>query len=369
MTDVHSDFLIDTDARLTWHECIVQPLKSTDKCPINTLCNTYVPCSDVGCSDIRTFYSYESPSCIPVNNDTILPGEGCTCPVNVANPVTGECLQVEISYDEFTVNLSNGRNILAGVYGASLITGCAPSSAMVSFPKNVTGVMALSRSPYAYPAHLTDIRKNILALCLPSTTSACGVLLFGESPFYLLPHSDVDITSLLSYTPLYTNPKSFGYFIVVNAIVIKKRSVDLPMNTKAKLSTTDPYSTLRTDIYNRVVQDFTKVTRQIPRATPVPPFSLCFRTFTNGTKIGLKVPDINLSLEGGKNWTISTVNSIKQLTKDVACLAFVDGGAKSELAIVIGTFQFQDNFIVFDAENARFGFSSSLLPKKTSCSI
>ncbi|GJV94338.1 aspartic peptidase [Tanacetum coccineum] len=94
MTDVHSDFLIDTDARLAWHECIVQPLKSTDKCPINTLCNTYVPCSDVGCSDIRTFYSYESPSCIPVNNDTILPGEGCTCPVNVANPVTGECLSI-----------------------------------------------------------------------------------------------------------------------------------------------------------------------------------------------------------------------------------------------------------------------------------
>nr|GEY80439.1 retrovirus-related Pol polyprotein from transposon TNT 1-94 [Tanacetum cinerariifolium] len=113
---------------------------------------------------------------------------------NVANPVTGGCLQVEVSYDEFTVNLSNGRNILAGVYGASLIAGCAPSSALVSFPKNVTGVMALSRSPYAYPAQVTGIRKNILALCLPSTTSARGVLLFGESPFYLLPHSDVDIT-------------------------------------------------------------------------------------------------------------------------------------------------------------------------------
>ncbi|GKA33905.1 putative aspartic peptidase A1 family protein, partial [Tanacetum coccineum] len=190
---VHSDFLIDTDARLVWHECIVQLPISTEKCPIDTLCNTYVP----------------SPPC------------------NVENPVTGGCLQVKTSYDEFTVNLSNGRHILAGVYGASLITGCAPSSAMVSFPKNVTGVMALSRSPYAYPAHLTGIRKNILALCLPSTTSARGVLLFGESPFYLLPHSDVDVTSLLSYTPLYTHPESFGYFIVVNAIVIKKRSTGL----------------------------------------------------------------------------------------------------------------------------------------------
>ncbi|PWA40658.1 Aspartic peptidase [Artemisia annua] len=349
---VPSDFLIDIDAHLAWHACIVQPPISTYKCPIDTLCNTYIPCSDIICSDIRTFYSYESPSCIPVNNNTVLPGAGCTCPINVANPVTGGCLQVEISYDDFT--------------GVSLVAGCAPSSALVSLPKNVTGVMAFSRSPYAYPAQLTNPRKNILALYFPSTTSARGLLLFGESPLYLPPHSDVDVTSSLSYTPLLAHPNSLGYFIGVNAIVIKNRSTDLPINTTTKLSTTDPYTTLRTDIYNRVAQRFSKVTKRIPRVAPVPPFSLCFKSFTNGTQVGLKVPGINLILQGGKNWTISTENSIKQIGKEVACLAFVDGGAKREPAIVIGTFQFQDYFIVFDVENSRFGFSSSLLHKRTS---
>nr|GFC80100.1 putative aspartic peptidase A1 family [Tanacetum cinerariifolium] len=88
---------------------------------------------------------------------------------------------------------------------------------------------------------------------------------------------------------------------------------------------------------------------------------------TNGTQAALKVPDILLNLQGEKNWTISTANSIKQVTEEVACLALVDSGAKSEHAIIIGTHQFEDNFLLFDLENSSFGFSSSLLHKQTSC--
>ncbi|KAF5787910.1 putative aspartic peptidase A1 family, aspartic peptidase domain superfamily, xylanase inhibitor [Helianthus annuus] len=149
----------------------------------------------------------------------------------------------------------------------------------------------------------------------------------------------------------------------VNSIVIKKRSINVPANTSTKLSTTDPYTTLTTDIYNGVVRRFTKVTKQLRPAKPVAPFGLCFSTST----AGLKVPDIDFSLPDGKKWTVSTANSIKQITNEVACLAFVDGGATSEPAIVIGTFQFEDNFLEFDLENSTFGFSSSLLRKPTSC--
>ncbi|GJT99363.1 basic 7S globulin-like protein [Tanacetum coccineum] len=112
---------------------------------------------------------------------------------------------------------------------------------------------------------------------------------------------------------------------------------------------------------------FSKVTKPIPRAKPVTPFGLCFKSFTNGTGVSLKVPNIDFSLQEGKKWSISTANSIKQVTDDVACLAFVDGGTTSEHAIVIGTFQFEDNFLMFDLENSTFGFSSSLLSKQTSC--
>ncbi|KAJ9535314.1 hypothetical protein OSB04_un001578 [Centaurea solstitialis] len=162
---------------------------------------------------------------------------------------------------------------------------------------------------------------------------------------------------------------SFGYFIGVNSIVIKKRSIDLLGNmTTTKLSTIDPYTSLRSDIYTRMVRRFSMVTKRIPRAELVEPFGLCFSNFSNGTQVSIKVPDIELSLQDGKKWIISTANSIKQMTKDVACLAFVDGGPTSEPAIVIGTHQFEDNFLVFDLENWAFGFSSSLIRKQTSCS-
>ncbi|KVI07791.1 basic 7S globulin-like [Cynara cardunculus var. scolymus] len=363
------NFLIDIDAPFIWHECDLQWNHYPGSCPPNTLCNYPISCEEYQCEDVRTTYSYDNPSCRPVNKGPTLPGWGyCTCPVTVVNPVTGSCGQALLSYDhEYTVSTSDGRNVLSGLYGAYPNAACAPSSSFESFPTNVTGVMALSTSPYALPTYLNGPLKSIMALCLPSTLSVPGVLFYGNSSYYLLPQSDVDVKSFLSYTPLLKHPYSFGYFIGVNAIVIKKRSIDLLANTTTKLSTIDPYTTLRTDIYNHVVRRFSLVTKRIPPAEPIAPFGLCFNTSTKGPKVSIKVPDIDFVLEEGKKWSVSTGNSIKQVTEDVACLAFVDGGATSEPAIVIGTYQFEDNFLVFDLEKSRFGFSSSLLRKKTCC--
>ncbi|KVH77873.1 basic 7S globulin-like [Cynara cardunculus var. scolymus] len=369
MQYMRAKFLIDMDAPFIWHDCILKWNTFQDSCPPNTLCTYPVSCEEYQCTDVRTTYSYENPSCPPVNNGSTLPGWGyCTCPVTVVDPVTGSCGEAMLDYDEFTVNTSNGRNVFTGLYGAYPNAACAPSSSFASFPANVSGVMALSSSPYAFPAYLYQPLSRIIALCLPSTLSSSGLLFYGNSSYHLLPQSNVDIRSLLSYTPLIKRPGSFGYFIGVNAIVIKTRSIQLLENTTTKLSTIDPYTTMRTDIYKWVVRRFSLVTKRIPLAAPVAPFGLCFSTFTNGTRVSLRVPDIDISINDGKKWSISTANSIKQITEDVACLAFVDGGATSEPAIVIGTFQFEDNFLMFDLENSTFGFSSSLLRKKTSCS-
>ncbi|KAI3810362.1 hypothetical protein L1987_19974 [Smallanthus sonchifolius] len=163
-------------------------------------------------------------------------------------------------------------------------------------------------------------------------------------------------------------PNSFGYFIGVKAIVIRNRSINVPGNTTTKISTLDPYTKLRTDVYNIVVRRFSRVKKRIQPAKLVAPFGLCFNTSVNGTKVGIRVPDIDLVVQDGKKWTISSANSIKQVTEDVARLAFVDGGSTSEHAIVVGTYQFEDNFVLFDLENSSFGFSSSLLRRQTSCS-
>ncbi|GJT27397.1 putative aspartic peptidase A1 family protein [Tanacetum coccineum] len=366
MQFMHANFLIDIDAPFIWHYCILQWNPTPGSCPTNTLCTYPVSCEEYQCTDVRTIYSYKNPSCPPVTNSSTLPGWGyCTCPVNVVDPISGSCSQALLNYDDFTVNTSNGKSIFTGLYGANPNAACASTSTFQSFPANVNGVMAFSSSPYVLPAYLYQPLKRSLALCLPSNPSTPGVLFFGAGPYYLLPQSDVDVRSLLSYTPLLKYPGSFGYFIGVNSIVIRRRSIDLPLNSTTKLSTIEPYTTLRTDIYNRLVDILSIYTFGIPRARPVTPFGLCFRTFTR--YILMQVPDIDLILPNGKKWTIATANSIKQLTRDVACLAFVDGGMAAEHAIVIGTFQFEDNFLEFDLENSTFGFSSSLLRRQTSC--
>ncbi|XP_076955924.1 gamma conglutin 1-like [Bidens hawaiensis] len=284
MQFMHENFLIDIDAPFIWHDCIVQWNIYPGSCPSNTLCTSPVSCEEFQCTDVRTSYSYKNPSCHPETNSSTLPGWGfCTCPVNVVNPVTGSCSQALLNYDEFTVNTSDGRNTFDGFYGAYPNAACAPSSSFASLSANVSGVMAFSTSPYAFPRYLYEPLKRTLALCLPSKPSAPG--------------------------------------------------------------------------------RFAMVTKRLPPAKPVAPFGLCY----NSSTTGLRVPDIDFSLPDGKKWTVSTTNSIKQVTNEVACLAFVDGGAMSEPAILIGTFQFEDNFLEFDLENSTLGFSSSLLRKQTSC--
>nr|XP_043627170.1 chitinase CLP-like [Erigeron canadensis] len=349
-------FVIDIEAPFPWRDCIG---------------NRPVPCENYQCTNVQTKYFYQSPSCHPINGGSKSPGsQHCNCPVNVVSPVDGTCSQALLNYDQFSLNGSDGRNPYTSVYYTNCNAGCAPSSTFESFPANVRGVMAFSRSPYAKPASVFYIPewKDILALCLPSTLSSPGVMFFGDGPYYFIPKSNDDIRSLLSYTPLLKHPGSFAYFINVKAIVIKGRSINISSGrSTTKLSTIEPYTTLRSDIYTSVVRRFLKVTKRIPVAKPVAPFGLCYNISKNKTKPGLKVPDIHLILHGGSNWTISTANSIRQVTSDVACLAFIDGGAASEPPIVLGTFQFEDNFLVFDVHNSTLGFSSSLLFKGNSC--
>ncbi|XP_071742031.1 probable aspartic proteinase GIP2 [Rutidosis leptorrhynchoides] len=368
MQYLHANFLIDIDAPFIWHDCILQWNPYPGSCPNNTLCTYPVSCEEYQCTDVRTTYSYPNlPSCPPANNASTLPGWGyCTCPVNVVSPITTSCTQALLNYDDFTVYTSNGRNVFTGAYGANPNAACAPSSTFASFPKNINGVMAFSSSPCALPAYLYQPLKRSLALCLPSTLSSRGVLFFGSGPYYLLPQSDVDLRSYLSYTPLLKHPDSFGYFIGLKSIVIRRRSIGLPTNITTKLSTIEPYTLLRTNIYNQVVRVFSFYTIGIPPANPVPLFSVCYSTITR--MILRLVPDIDLILSNGNKWTVSTANSMKQVTRDVACLAFVDGGVTPEHEIVIGTFQFEDNFLEFNLENSSLGFSSSLLRRQTSCS-
>ncbi|KAJ0724584.1 putative aspartic peptidase A1 family, aspartic peptidase domain superfamily, xylanase inhibitor [Helianthus annuus] len=346
---IHTNFLLDMEAPFTWYDCVVQWNIYPGSCPGNTVCLSPVSCEEYQCTDVRTSTLDHYSSCPPVTNSSTLPGWGfCSCPVTFVAHVAKHC--------------STMMNF--GVYPTS---ACAPSSAFESFPKDVSGVLAMSSSPHALPMNLYGVIQRSFALCLPTSASSRGVLILGSSPYYLDSHSDVDVRSFLSYTPLLNIQDTFGYYIGVNTIVIRKRSINVPPNATTKISTLVPYTNLRTDIYKQVVRRFSKVTKRLQPTKPVAPFGLCFKIFTNGTRAGLKVPDIDFGLGNGMKWSVSTANSMKQMRQDVWCLAFVDGGVTSEHVIVLGTFQMEDNFLLFDLVNSSLGFSSSLLNKGTSC--
>nr|GEZ63135.1 basic 7S globulin-like [Tanacetum cinerariifolium] len=198
---------------------------------------------------------YKNNYCHQVPNNK--PGWGfCECPINVVNPITGSCDEALLNSENLFITTSNGRNPYDGFSALTLNAACLPSSSFESFPTNVSGVMAMSTSHYALPEFLYQaetLMNRAIAFCLPSTTSAAGVLFYGNGPYYFTSHPDVDIRSFLSYTPLRKHPDSFGYFIGVIAIVIKQRSIVVPRNATTKLSTIQPYTTLRTDIYNSVI--------------------------------------------------------------------------------------------------------------------
>lgn len=238
----------------------------------------------------------------------------------------------------------------------------------------------LGRSKFTLPLQLTtDLQlERQFAICLPSTSTAPGVAFFGSGPFFLLPPPGRDITGILSYTPLIKNPTCPDYYIDVQAIAVGSKVLcflarvlmfDVLGHGGVKLSTVTPYTTLKRHIYWPFLKAFANATKGIPRAPKVKPFNLCLNTSTLASiRLGLNVPQIDLMLANGKNWTIFGANLMKQMGGDVACLAVVNGGGKAEQAAVIGSYQLEDNFLSFDLDKKMLGFSSTLLSFESTCS-
>jgi hypothetical protein len=66
-------------------------------------------------------------------------------------------------------------------------------------------------------------------------------------------------------------------------------------------------------------------------------------------------------------WRMFGANSMVQVSNDVVCLGFVDGGSNPRTSIVIGGHQLEDNLVEIDIAKSRLGFSSSLLFRQTTC--
>ncbi|MFS7959381.1 putative aspartic peptidase A1 family, aspartic peptidase domain superfamily, xylanase inhibitor [Helianthus anomalus] len=359
--------IIDLDTPYAWKDIPIT--NSPIPCDVEDGCRHPVRCDTDLCKEAK---SYINPIC-PTHNKT-----DCTmCIVTPLNPVSNACVASNLTTDLLRPYWTDGWNPInpypkwpGGTLGARFLLSTAPKSLDQFFPEDVRGVAGFSWSGLCLPRQLASIgftNAVKFALCLPSSSSARGVTFVGEGPFYFKTNPNVDLRSYLSYTPMVRkSSKSLGYYIKINRILIKGTPVNsVPKGGSVKLSSIVTYTTFRTDIYKALVESFSNATAGIPQVAAVEPFGLCFKDGAFGSG---SVPNIDLEMERGNIWSVSVENSIKRVGNGAACLAFVDGGSKATDPIVIGTFQMENNFLYFDLENQRLGFSSSLLSRGTSCS-
>ncbi|KAL2458615.1 Eukaryotic aspartyl protease family protein [Forsythia ovata] len=274
-----------------------------------------------------------------------------------------------------------------------LTFSCVYTYSLVGLASGTTGILGLARTEISLHKQVAN-KLNLpdkFSLCLPS--SGLGKLYIGGG---LSRKSDV--SKLLITTPLIINPVSTGpifiqgvpsveYFINVQSIRVHGE----PLSVKSsyftigkdgyggtKISTTNNFTTVYSSIYKPLTRAFVKAASdmKIKSVEAVAPFRACFSSSTiSTTATGPSVPIIELVLPGNDvSWKIYGANSMFPVSKNVMCLAFVDGGSSRRssifpsTSIIIGAYQLEDNLLEFDLVSSQLHFSSSLLVQNKACS-
>ncbi|XP_010457449.1 PREDICTED: basic 7S globulin-like [Camelina sativa] len=369
---VPASLVFDLGGRDLWVDCDKGYVSSTYRSP---RCNSAV-CSLAGSTSCGTCFSPPRPGCS--NN---------TCGAIPDNTVTGTATSGELALDVVSIQSTDGSNPGRVVKIPNLIFVCGSTFLLEGLAKGAVGMAGMGRHniglPSQFAAAFSFNRK--FAVCL---TSGKGVAFFGNGPYVFLPGIEI---SGLQTTPLLINPvstasafsqgeKSSEYFIGVTAIKIVDKTVPisprlLKINSTGfggtKISSVDPYTVMESSIYKAFTSEFVRqaAARNITRVASVKPFGACFSTENVGvTRLGYAVPEIQLVLHSNDVvWRIFGANSMVSVRDDVICLGFVDGGVNARTSVVIGGFQLEDNLVEFDLASNRFGFSSTLLGRRTNC--
>ncbi|KAF8006501.1 hypothetical protein BT93_K0713 [Corymbia citriodora subsp. variegata] len=370
------ELVIDLGGQFLWVDCQQNYVSSTYR-PVR--CGSAV-CSLAQANGCGDCFSAARPGC---NNNT--------CGVIPDNTVTHTATGGEVTTDLVSVNSTDGSNPGRAVNVGRFVFACAPSSLLDGLASGVQGMAGLGRTRIALPSQFasTFSFSRKFAICLSSSVRANGVIFFGDSPYNFLPN--INASQSLAYTPLFINPVSTAsaysqgepsseYFIRVTSITVRDKTLSLNPNLLSidsegyggtKISTVNPYTILESSIYASLTEAFVKgaTSINITRVSVVSPFEYCFNSSSIGhTRVGAAVPYIFLVLQGEEAvWTITGSNSMVEVSQDVLCLGFVDGGSRPRTSIVIGGYQLQDNLVQFDLARSRLGFSSSLLGRRTTC--
>lgn len=303
----------------------------------------------------------------------------------------------QASADHLALPITDGRNPGQLGHFPDFVFSCSDPSLLkgIRNAKKYPGLAGLGRSDFSLPAQVSSAfyTSSLFALCLSGSPSAPGVAFFNTpGPYYFLP--EIDLSNLLIYTPLLSNPvgstvksplhHSDEYLIGVKYIQVNGKTIDIDQNLLTVdqkgvggtiISTVTPYTVLEKSIYKALTEAFVRESAllNLTVTNPVKPFSACYLADdVMSTDVGPAVPTVDIVMDGQDVfWRMFGSNSMVRIVKgdvDVWCLAFVDGGGlRSKASIAIGGHQLEDNLLQFDLGNNRLGFTSSVLAKKTMC--
>ncbi|CAJ1962410.1 unnamed protein product [Sphenostylis stenocarpa] len=343
-----ANFVLDLAGSSLWIDCASRNTPSSSLAPIF---HRSVRCLTAKGPEIET-HRWLSSLANPVDQDQ-------ACQISAENSVTGK----RVAEGELVEDLFEPSH--------QLLFTCSPSLLLNGLATGAKGMVGLDRSRTSFSSqifHSLGTQRKI-TLCLSPSS---GVVQFGNTAQDSQPGSE--ILRSLTFTPLLTNPDQTHPSISVNSVKIngKKVSFDAPLGGGAQLSTVVPYTTLQTSIYANFESAYSKAASvlNMTRVDPVSPFGLCFASNGVGSsQVGPNVPVIDLVLQSEMvKWSIYGRNSMVQVSDDVMCLGFVDGGENPRNPIVIGGYQLEDVLVQFDFDTSMVGFSPSLLTRHASCS-
>ncbi|XP_073027827.1 probable aspartic proteinase GIP2 [Primulina eburnea] len=370
---------IDIGGKILWAACDRAEYNSSSYSPAR--CHS-PQCSLSGSRTCDNCWDGPRPGC---NNNT--------CSNVVYNTVEPSAQVGELATDVIALESTDGSNPGRIIRVPNFLFSCGSLFLGEKLAKRVQGMVGFGRTNTSLPSLLSSalgISKKF-AVCFSSSK---GVVFLGNGPYSMLPPPGIIISEGLSYTPLLVNPVSTAYpvldtfpdkslpsteyFIGVEHVKINNQIVplspkllkfDAKGNGGTKISTVVPYTVLHTSIYNAITKAFVKSISKVPRVKPVAPFETCYKSSSLGsTRVGPGVPQIEFGLLNNVTWTMFGANSMVSVhNSEVLCLAFVDGGKNPRTSIVIGGHQLEDNFLEFDVESSRLGFSSTLLGRQTTC--
>ncbi|XP_062181265.1 chitinase CLP-like [Phragmites australis] len=314
----------------------------------------------------------------------------CSCTAHPCRPTTSgrPCATGDLTTFAMSANATDGRSTLYPV-SFTAVGACAPDRLLRSLPAGAAGVAGFGRAALSLPSQLAARRGfgRRFAVCLP------GVVVFGSTPIYLK-YYPVELTATIAFTPLAKNPRRGGYYLPVKDISVVWDGVTTPASLPPRaleidawtgrggvtLSTVQRYTTMRADVYRPFIRAFNASIGKpgyVKSVAAVAPFELCYDTYSlrRLKRTGWNVPTIHLELGAGAsmNWMVNNGNSMVQMGDRTVCLAFVEMGPEAGYgtpapAVVIGTYQLEDNLLVFDEDKEVLHFSGLLWGSGATCS-